>query len=538
MKKKGSAVVAGLLSALIAAGATSAATAAPQPRKDEVQRGGTLRVLDYLAWICLAPAGGGTYANSVISNSLLERLVYQDPKTAALSPWLATDWKANADATQFTFTLRQGVTFSDGTPFNATIARANLDQIARGDTSLAIPRWSMIANYDRTEVDSDTQITVYFKRPNMSFPQQLSMPQAGILAEASLKLPYQEQCQGKNLVTTGPFVFKSERPGKEIAYTRRDDYNWAPPVLQHQGPAYLDGFVHTIAPEGSVRVGTLLARQADAARGILPTDEPLVKQSPRHRLEVISANVANQLTVNASTPNLEDVRVRRALNLATDRKELKTALLSDSYAVASSVLGRSNPGWVDNSARLAYDPKAAAALLEEAGWVTGADGYRYREGQKLVIPAYISLHHITSQGGFELLSEQWKRVGIDLQLRKADAATYAKVQRDGKVNAFFQTSQIRFDIDALRFTWDSTVGNQANREIPELNAWVREQNETSDLETRKRIAAKVQTYVLDNGLGIPLYEDALVYGVADYVHDIGHEAQGRPYFLSTWLSKR
>ncbi|MCW0210491.1 ABC transporter substrate-binding protein [Achromobacter veterisilvae] len=535
MKERRMARWASLAGTLLLAVGGSAATLAATA--DTPQRGGTLRVLDYLGWACLAPSGGGTYANSVISNSILERLVYQDSETAELSPWLAASWKANEDATRYTFSLREGVSFSDGTKLTADIVKANLDQIARGDSSLGIPKWSMVANYDRTEVDSPTQISVYFTRPNVSFPQQLSMPQAGILAPSTLALPYQDQCQGKNLVTTGPFVFVSERPGKEIVYKRRDDYNWAPSALNHPGPAWIDGFVHTIATEGSVRVGTLLAGQADAVRGILPTDEPLVKRSPNHRLEVITANVANQLTVNSSTPNLEDVRVRRALNLATDRNEIKKALLSDSYGIASSVLGRSNPGWVDNSQRLAYDPKGAAALLDEAGWKTGPDGYRYKDGRKLTIPTYISLHHITSQGGFELLAEQWKRVGIDLQLRKADTATYSKVQRDGKVNAFFQTSQIRFDIDALRFTWDSTVGNQANRAIPELDALVRKQNETTDLAVRKRIAAEVQTFVLDNGLGIPLYEDALVYGVSKKVHGIGHEPQGRPYFLTTWLSK-
>lgn len=511
-------------------GASSAESLTPK-------HGGTLRILDYLKWICLSPAGATTYASTVVSNSTLDRLVYQDPVTAELSPWLATEWTANADFTKFTFTLRDDVTFSDGTKLTAEVVKHNLDQIALGDPSLAIPRWSLIAHYDRAEVETPNRLSVYFKRPNVSFPQQLSMDQAGIIAEKSLKLPYQEQCQGKNIIATGPFVFKSERPGKEIAYVRREDYHWGPKALNHNGPAYLDGFVHSVATEGSVRVGALLAGQTDAARGILPSDETQVTQSKNHRLEIISANISNQLTVNANNPNLSDVRVRRALNLATDRNELKKSLLSDSYAIASSIVGRANPGWVDNSARLVYDPAGAKALLDEAGWKVGPDGYRYRNGVKLSIPTYVTVHHVTSQGGYELLAEQWKRVGIDLEIKRGDVATYAKVQRDGKLNAFFQTSQTRLEIDGLRGTWDSEVGNQANTVIPELDDLVRRQNETSDFNQRKALAARVQTYVLDNGLSIPLYEDALVYGVADYVHDIGHEPHGRPYFLTTWLSK-
>lgn len=504
---------------------------------DAPRSGGTLRVLDYLEWTCLSPAGSTTYANTVISNHFLERLVYQDPDTAELSGWLATKWESNPQSTEFRFTLRDDVTFSDGSRLTADVVKANLDQIVRGDPSLAIPGWSLIANYDRTEVEAPNRIAVYFTRPNVSFPQQLSISRAAIISDSSLKLTYREQCLGKNVITTGPFVFESERQGKQISFKRREDYNWAPPVLKHKGPAYLDRFVHTIATEGSVRAGTLLAGQADAARGILPSDEPLVKQAKGYRIEVIPANVTNQLVVNSNNPNLADARVRRALNLAADRTEIKQALLSDSYALASSILSRSNPGWADNSDKLRHDPKTAAALLEEAGWKLGPDGYRYKDGGKLTLSTYISPHHITSQGGFELLAEQWKRVGIELVIRRADAATYAKVQRDGNVNVFFQTSQTRFDIDSLRNTWDSAVGNQANRTIPELDEWVRRQNESADPATRKEIAAQVQAFVIDNGLSIPLYEDVLVYGVADHVRGIGHEAQGRPYFLTTWLAR-
>ncbi|XYD12445.1 ABC transporter substrate-binding protein (plasmid) [Methylobacterium sp. NMS12] len=509
----------------------------PTAQAAEPRRGGTLRVLDYLPWVCLAPSGSGFYANSVISNTLLERLLYQDAGTGDVTPWLAQAWEVNEDWTRFTFTLRDGVSFSDGTTLTAAVVKANLDQIALGRSEQGIPSWTVIADYDRTEIEAPNRLTVFFKQPNVSFPQQLSMPQAGIISESSLGLPYQDQCQGKNLVTTGPFVFASERPGKEIRFKRRDDYDWAPVALKHAGPAYLDGFVHTLATEGSVRLGSLLSGQADAARGILPTDEPLVKGTRGYRLEVIPANVANQLIVNSNNPNLADIRVRQALNLATNRDEIRTALLSESYALASSILSRSNPGWVDETARLSYDPKKAASLLDEAGWTAGEDGYRHKDGVRLTIPTYISMHHVTSQGGFELLAEQWKRVGIDLQIRKADPATYQKVQRDGTVNVFFQTSQIRFDIDALRFTWDSKVGNQANRVIPELDDWVRAQNRTPDLARRKALAGTVQAFVLDQGLSIPLYEDALVYGVSERVHGIGHEPQGRPFYLTTWLAR-
>lgn len=502
----------------------------------EPQSGGTLRILDYLEWSCLAPPVSA-YKDSVITNQLYDRLTYQDPETLEITPWVATDWTVNDEATEYVFTLRDDITFSDGTALTPEVVKANYDQLGLGAEDLGVTKWNWLPNYEPAEVTGDNEITFHFSQPSVGFLQATSNFSAGLLAEETLGLSYDERCQGENVIGTGPFVFDSEDPGKRITLKRRDDYAWSAPAVGHSGPAYLDELQYTLVPEASVRVGSLLAGQADTARGILPTDEELVTGTDGYHLDVLPSNVANQLAVYPDTPGLEDPRVRRALNLATDRQQIHDTLLSDSYELPTSNLGRRNTGYVDHSSALVYDPDQANGLLDDAGWTLGPDGVRTKDGQALTLPAYTSPHHITSQGILELLAEQWKQIGVALDIRPADLSTFTTVSTDPAVNAFYQTSPTRVDPDILRISWDSTQGNLSRHEFPELDELVRAQNAATDPEQRKDIANQVQDFIFENGLTIPLYEDVLVYGTADYVHDVAQEPQGRPFYLTTWVDQ-
>lgn len=528
----GASALAGLL-VLTACGGTSSESAGGS---GEPVSGGTLRILEYLEWTCLAPPTSA-YKDTVINNQLFDRLTYQDPGTLEITPWLATEWSVNDDATEYVFTLRDDVTFSDGTPLTAEVVKRNFDQLGLGDPDLGVTRWNWLPNYQPAEVTGDHEVTFHFSAPSVSFLQATANYSAGLLAESALDLPYDERCQGENVVGTGPFIFADEDPGKRITLSKRDDYGWAPAATGHDGAAYLDELVYTLVPEASVRVGSLLSNQADTARGILPTDEELVVETEGYHLDVLPSNVANQLAVYPDTPGLEDARVRRALNLATDRQEIHDTLLSESYELPTSNLGHRNTGWSDQSAALVYDLDQANALLDEAGWASGADGVRQKDGNPLAVPAYTSPHHITSQGILELLAEQWKKIGVQLDIRPADLSTFTTVGTDPALNGFYQTSPTRVDPDILRISWDSTQGNLARHEFPELNELVRAQNAAVNPEQRKEIAKQVQDFIFANGLTIPLYEDALVYGSADYVHDVRQEPQGRPFYLTTWIDR-
>nr|WP_170949183.1 ABC transporter substrate-binding protein [Rhodococcus sp. 06-621-2] len=520
----------------VLAGCASGTTDGGSQGAGEPKSGGTLRALNLGPVACLAPHGSSSWQDGYIRTQIFDQLTYQDPETGEISPWLASSWTVSADATQYTFEIRDGVTFSDGSALTAEVVRDNLDELGKGDPAKGIPASNQLANYGEATVTGPNEVLVTLTGPSAGFLQALSTSRQGIVGEATLALTGDERCaSGDKVITSGPFTFASSQQDSEIVVVRRDDYNWGPEKLGHTGPAYLDKIVYTTVAESSVRVGSLLAGQADAAIFILPTDHEIVDSANGYHLDSNDVGSVQQLTINPDTPGLDDVRVRQALIAATDRDALIDTILNDRYQVANSFLGSRNPGYVDLSGKLEYDPDRAAALLDEAGWILGTDGIRAKAGKQLVVPAYISPTQVTAKPLMEYLQNEWRKLGIVLDLKAADTATYAKVTKDPSVNAFNQTSPTGLTPATLRRAWHSSFTNIVNHTYPELDALLTEQDAAVDPAEQDRLIAAASNFIADNALSIPLYEDKLVYGVSDQVHGAGVDAQGRALYVTAWL---
>src|SRR6478752_6207667 len=149
--------------------------------------------------ISVNPAGIGSGNDTLyVTRQIVDSLLWQDPADGSLKPWLATKWTANADQTEFTFTLRDGVTFSDGTPFTAASVKANFDDsVAAGAKSSAA---GSLVGYKGTTVVDDHTVTV-------AFPHATSSVALGFLADSSLAVPFDDRASGKGVIGTGPFFF-------------------------------------------------------------------------------------------------------------------------------------------------------------------------------------------------------------------------------------------------------------------------------------------------------------------------------------------
>jgi peptide/nickel transport system substrate-binding protein len=143
--------------ALKLAGATalSATLAFGAMAQDAPVTGGTLVYLEQQAHTNLYPPSGGFYPNSGILNQITDKLTWQNPKTLAVEPWIAESWEVSDDAKVYTFKIRPGVTFSDGTPVDAASVAKNFDTYGLGNKELGYPVSEVINNYDHSEVVDD-----------------------------------------------------------------------------------------------------------------------------------------------------------------------------------------------------------------------------------------------------------------------------------------------------------------------------------------------------------------------------------------------
>jgi peptide/nickel transport system substrate-binding protein len=186
-------------------------------------KGGTLIYLEQQAHTNLYPPAGGFYPNGGILNQITDKLTYQNPKTLEIEPWIAESWTVNPDATEYTFKIRKGVTFSDGTPLDAAAVARNYDTFGRGNKELKLPISEVINNYDHSEVVDSHTVKFYFKKPSPGFLQGTSVIGSGLVSLATLALPYEALGDATKIIGSGPFVVASETLGRELALKARSD---------------------------------------------------------------------------------------------------------------------------------------------------------------------------------------------------------------------------------------------------------------------------------------------------------------------------
>src|SRR5690606_25304140 len=155
-----------------------------------------------------------------VLNQLLDRLTYFDPQEGKLVPWIASEFSSNETATEFTFKIRDGVTFSDGTPLAAAAVKQNLDVLGLGLPDAQIPPYKDFIGYESAEVVGDDTVVVTLSEPNSTFLYATASANAGLVAPATLALDNAGQSSLETVIGSGPFVFESQIPEQEIVLVK------------------------------------------------------------------------------------------------------------------------------------------------------------------------------------------------------------------------------------------------------------------------------------------------------------------------------
>ncbi|AIA69092.1 ABC-type transporter, substrate binding protein [Pectobacterium atrosepticum SCRI1043] len=515
---------------------------------DAPKIGGTLVYLEQQPHTNLYTPAGGFYPNGGILNQITDKLTYQNPETLEIEPWVAESWSINADNTEYTFKIRPGVSFSDGTPLDANAVAKNVDTYGLGNTALNQPVSEVINNYLRSEVIDPLTVKFYFKKPSPGFLQGTSAIGSGLVSLSTLERNFNQLGNAKNIIGSGPFVVSSEKLGRELKLTARKDYDWAPVKSKHQGRAYLDGITYLVTPEDSVRIGALVSGQADFIRQIQAYDEKRVQSQGFNLYAPPTRGVNNSVVFRPDNPLVADIRVRKALLHATNTKEIIDTLLSDNYPQATSPLAKTAAGYVDLSSKLTFDPVQANKLLDEAGWKTGPQGLRQKDGKTLELTAYESLPQPQNKETLQLVSQQWAKVGVKLNVLAGDAGSKTVDSLDPLKTGVAPAMVGRADPDVLKSQYYPTVRNVLLQKggssdkvkdfvDPHLNTLLDGIAAETDRSKRLTLVGEVQGYLIDQAYVIPIFEEPQVFAGAPTTKGIAFEAVGRPSFYNTWLDK-
>jgi peptide/nickel transport system substrate-binding protein len=497
-----------LLGATLLSGCAS--SAAPEAASSELQPQSGGELVHSVAAIAdgWQQQQSNNWYKSQVWAQLVDTLVYVDD-AGTVYPWLAESWEVSDDGLTYTLTIRDGVTFSDGTQLTAAVVARNLNVLGLGEPDKGIARSALIpVEFAGAEASDDLTVAITLSSPNGGFIPSLGFFATGIIGEATLDLPLEEQSKLANLVGSGPFVFESEKPGQQITLIRRDDYDWPSSVFEHTGPAYLDKIVFAAIPEDSARLGSLESGQIDSLHYVQPSEETRLIDEGWNLVYADYLGTPINIVLRPEAEIVDDVRVRQALQVGIDREELVSTVYNENWNAASSTVQKAAPGWVDLSDELAYDPEAAEDLLDAAGWSEkNAEGIRVRDGQTLTLPGYTSPNLNTSPSILELVAQQLREIGIDLQLSTTDATTYVEIFNSAATPAI-TTANTFLDIATLKQYWGTTAVNQFKLTTDVLDPFLLEVAETTAGTPERDAAARtLQEETVREAYTIPLIDN-------------------------------
>jgi peptide/nickel transport system substrate-binding protein len=452
------------------------------------------------------------------TNYLYDSLLTIDANEA-LAPLLAETWEVSEDGMTWTVKLRQGVTFHDGTPFNADAVKFNYDRILADKDN----GWNSVFTPDieSVEVVDDSTVKFNLKILDVFFG-------FAILADwgASQLSPKAVQELGadydKSPVGTGPFTFKSFEADAQIEYAANPNY-WG-------GAPTIDGITIRIIPEPSTRNIELEAGTLDIGCDMQVQDTKELEGTDI-AFEKVFLPSAHFVTFNVFTGHTAELAVRKAIARCIDRDTILHEVLYDVDEKSWSGVAKVSPYYSEDVPTIPYDPAEAMRLLDEAGWAAGSDGMRSREGEPLKV-VLLSTDYTNWNQFNQIIQEQMKAIGIDSDLQTLEWGAYLDKWRDTdewEVSFHnqlggFQANNIAYATVDPRGFW--SINHLIRSKDPELMA-VSDKlielydkfNQTPGLEERRAISIEFQTIFQDNQLTTWLWHQPNLFGIASRVKD-------------------
>ncbi|UXY08907.1 ABC transporter substrate-binding protein [Kosakonia sp. ML.JS2a] len=520
-----------LISAVILAGVAF-------PGYAEPQKGGVLHVALGSDTPIIDPSITAYSVTALVTRNVVDSLVGQ-AEDNRFTPWLAQRWEVNDNNTEYTFHLRQDVTFSDGTKLDAEAVKYNFDRILDPKTTSSYSK-SLLGPVASITAPDPYTVVIRYKSPFAPLLQGLSLPYLGIQSPTYLK---KSANTSNTVVGSGPFILDSFVKGSGSRLSKRADYHWGPGYASHQGPAWLDGIEFKYLPESAVRLGALNSGQVQVIDAIPPVNYAQVKNNPK--LDVITREnpgVPRVLYLNSDTGIFSDVKVRQAFQSAIDRASVVKAAFFGILKPADNILG---PATLDYDPSIAgkwgFDLQKANRLLDEAGWTQkDGEGYRLKEGKRLSVQFSYASSDVEAADVtlFQAIQYQVKQAGFELKLDPLDSGILSSrtaANHYDIISNYF----VRPEPDILRTVFHSNYippkGNNFSR-IKALDSQLETAVGASDAE-RKRLYYAIQQQIIDQAWAVPIYIPAYQLGKSKQVQGISWATNAKPNFYDVWIQR-
>ncbi|MFD2025902.1 ABC transporter substrate-binding protein [Promicromonospora aerolata] len=498
---------------------------------------------------CLDPHVGGNYPQALIATQYLESLVSLS-EDGEVIPWLATEWQESDDGLSWEFTLREDVTFTDGTPFDAEAVAANIAHVQDPETASSTGYLALAKVKDVVAVDDHT-VRLDLSAPDSALLESLSQVWVAMESPKALERSQDENCAAP--VGTGPFVVDEWERQDSVTLVRNDDYTSppadVPAAAEGTGLPYLDSIVWRFIPDSASRYAALQSGEVQVIDNAQPdTIQSAGSDESIEELDAPRPGASNRIELNSSKAPFDDERVReafiRSVNVDEGIQGLFFGTAERSYSPLSSVepLGLSLPEL------FAVDTDAAASLLDEAGWSErDAEGYRVKDGERLTLDFPVSTNQSipAEQSLFEQIQADAKTAGFEVRLHPLDLSSWygALAENDYDLVSAPYTKvgpdvlRILYHSDSIEPAPSGYFANLAQVDEPAVDELLTQASATSNPEDRESLYEQAQRMILEGYYILPLYDQQNHFLYSSTVQGLrAMPTVSTPTFAEAWLA--
>ncbi|MBL8701198.1 MAG: ABC transporter substrate-binding protein [Alphaproteobacteria bacterium] len=436
---------------------------------------------------------------------------------------VAASWTSSDDRLTWTFRLREDVVFHDGTPLTATDVKATLERLRTPPPGVVSVRKAQFSDIAAIETPDSRTLIVTLAAFDASFEAKMASPWNCIYSAA--RLASDPEYPHRRVMGTGPFVFADYQQGKAWNGRRFDRYH-------HAGQPYLDGF-QAVPVEGPSMVNALAAGHLQAEfRGVTPAqrDRIIAARGDKVRFHEGDRISVYVVALNTQRPPFDDVRVRRALTLALDRRAGQATMTRISSVRTAGGFLRPGSPMAATPAELAaapgFGPDVQAARVEARRLLAEAG-----QGQLKVRLISRSIENPHQQIAVFLI-DQWRQIGVTTDHQKLETGPWQATLQAGNFDAITDFSADPVDdptIQLERFTSFDRAPNNASRAIDRtLDDLFERQRRSADPAARRELVRRFEDRLLEQAYTIPLFWAVRIIPVAS-------EVQGWPFSPSHFL---
>ncbi|MDF0726533.1 glutathione ABC transporter substrate-binding protein [Cytobacillus sp. S13-E01] len=441
--------------------------------------------------------------------TMLEGLVGFD-KDMNVIPVLAEKFESNDEATEFTFTLRQGVSFHDGEPFNAEAVKVNVDRLANPDNNLK--RHSLFAIVKETQVVNEYTVKVVLSEPFGAMINNFAHPAAMMISPKALETYGKEVSQ--NPVGTGQYIFDEWVPGDYLKVKKNENY-W-----KSEFPK-LDSITFKPTPENGTRVAMLQTGEADFIYPVPSEQAESINGKDGIVVENAPSIIVRYLAMNTLKEPYNDVRVRQAINYAVN-KDAFIKVVMNGYATKLDSIIAPNTQFYSQQEVYEFNVEKAKELLKEAGYENGFEATVWGSNNS------------SSIKGMEFLQQQLAQINVKLEVVPMESGTMSEKiwsvvnPEDAELELYYggwspSTGDADWGIRPLvggKDAYPPKSYNTAYFDNAEVNSLISAALATADSEKRKDAYEKVQKLIWDEAPWTFLSVDDTMAGKKNYLEGI------------------